>query len=160
MKLGSCIAAVCVLISAQAAATGQRPDEIRLDGTVYPLLSDAFAGSDVDYFLLQGPYTGTTCSSNWRGYTATWSVDSEQLFLLKVQAGSCGIPTTEIPLDSIFSARTPPIAANWYSGQLLVLLTDPETLWNPYKLQDGRFLALTVSKGRVIMRQERDARPK
>jgi hypothetical protein len=160
MNLITCVAALSVFVSVQVSATGQAPDAIYVDGTAYPLYSDAFAGSNVNDSLLQGPYTGITCSSNWRGYTATWSIEKEQLFLLKVQAGTCGSPKTDIALDSLFPGVTSPIPASWYSGQLLALLSDRESFYNPSKQQDARFLVFTISKGRVLARHESQMAPK
>ena len=63
-----------------------------------------------------------SCTANWRGYVATWKIEEDYLYLVKLVEGSCSHDAPEIPLGSIFPEQQSPIKATWFTGRLRIPL--------------------------------------
>ncbi len=59
------------------------------------------------------PPGSTAC---WRGYVATWKIESGSLYLVKME--DCTSRKKEIGLSAIFPDRQKPVLADWYTGSL------------------------------------------
>ena len=58
-----------------------------------------------------------SCSALWRGYVATWKLESDSLFLVRVQTDYCGDNPKEIDLTTEFNTNH--IYANWVNHTLV-----------------------------------------
>ena len=90
-----------------------------------------------------------------RGYTATWTIEDDMLFLVDIQANilpqyileEMGIPSSVcyVGLDYFFPTDERKIFADWYSGELTILYK-----YNSAAPEDVQYMVFTVGKGRVI----------
>ncbi|MDD5712945.1 MAG: hypothetical protein PHY31_09360 [Smithellaceae bacterium] len=106
--------------SGQAFATAQFPDELIYKGKTYPIFSNPLES----YFGTAHPRPEglfpASCTALWRGYVATWKIEEDALYLVKVVAGTCAADAPEIPLTNIFPGSKGPIRADWFTGTLVV----------------------------------------
>ncbi|WP_024888856.1 hypothetical protein [Luteimonas huabeiensis] len=143
-----------------AAATEQIPDTLVVDGQARPLHAEPF-GALLDqpahwatFRRLFAPALGA-CTANWRGYKAWWAIEDGELRLQRLVAGACGRNPPEVPLDAFFPGERAPVAARWYSGQLLVPLGERGGDDHAgYSARYPRYLLLDIDAGRVVARRE------
>lgn len=55
----------------------------------------------------------SNCTALWRGYVATWRLDSNKLYLIRIQTNYCGDNPIEVPLTKEFGSNN--VFANWFS---------------------------------------------
>ncbi|HUR80941.1 MAG TPA: hypothetical protein VM733_09255 [Thermoanaerobaculia bacterium] len=146
-------------------ATAQRPDEIRIAGTAYELVSPP------DIPMLRDhpermPKAMTMMTSLWRGYVATWAIRDNRLFLDNVR----------IPTDKNFEYKAPeskrwqpvmedlfgnaaPRVADWYTGNLVIPTGEMvKYVHMGFASTYSSYVVATVVKGEV--RQQRDMNAK
>jgi len=110
-----------VVLTGNVWATAQRGDILVYEGENHKIFSNPLEL----YFDAQHPKPSMlkySCSSIWRGYVATWKIEEEYLYLIKLVEGSCGEDAPEIPITAIFPKQQLPIKATWFSGILRVPL--------------------------------------
>jgi len=111
-----------------ALATGQEPDRIIYQNQERMLFSnpleDYYANGRKRPNYMIEPFT--TSTGNWRGYVATWQIDGENLFLIKVDSWLCNGATKnscrQVTLNELFPNKVSgdKVLANWFSGELRV----------------------------------------
>jgi len=57
------------------------------------------------------------CTALWRGYVATWKLENDSLFLIRVQADYCGNKPKDVNLKKEFGTRK--VFANWVTDTLV-----------------------------------------
>ena len=151
-------AVVLLALSGISAATEQIPDRIRIAGQDYvlpaeplaPVLNDAATWRRLTNAL--GPAMGT-CTANWRGYMARWSVREDMLYLESMVAHACRQPEEPLAIDALFPGQQGPLAASWFSGDLAVAQGEPGTnVHMGYSTTYPRYLLLRVDAGRITGR--------
>lgn len=149
-----------VLAAGRAAATAQIPDQLRFDGQtaalyaqpIHPLLaSRPDLKKKVDRYIKGG------CSASWSGLRASWEIDGDQLYLVKLEANPCADPK-QVPLRKLGAPRgAGRLLADWYSGTLRVPQgAEIEYVHMGFESQFERDLILTVEKGRIVGREVRE----
>ncbi|RPD45429.1 hypothetical protein DNI29_18790 [Hymenobacter sediminis] len=98
-------------------ATAQAPDYLYFGGKVYLLYSNPLEGW-LEKLPKRPALLKSASTACWRGYQATWLLESNQLFLLKIRP-SCDDKQAAIPLERWFrpDARGR-VAAAWVEGKL------------------------------------------
>jgi hypothetical protein len=132
-----------------ASSTAQRPDKLVYQGETVPIYSnplESFFDATHRRPNHLFPRGSTAC---WRRYTATWKIENEYLYLIKVE--DCTSEPKEIPLSKIFPGRETPIMADWFSGTLRIprgniLLYVHMGYGSIYE----RDMLLTIEKGKLI----------
>ena len=56
------------------------------------------------------------CTALWRGYVATWEIENDSLFLVRIQINYCG--DNPIDLDLVGEFGKDRIFANWFNGEI------------------------------------------
>ena len=115
-----------LLLPHVAAATGQQPDILIYKGKTYDLFAnplDSFYKSEKDRPLFRlRPNVMST--GNWRGYVATWKIENDLLYLVKLDAWICSNwnenTCRKVNLQQLFGKRyrNGKILADWYFGVL------------------------------------------
>ena len=110
-----------LLIYIPLKATEQIPDYLIYKGETVEIYSNPLeeiivtAYRDTSFFI-------NTCMSTacWRGYQATWKIENEKLFLLKIEDG-CG-EKVGADMKLIFEEKwiNNKVEANWYSGEIVI----------------------------------------
>jgi hypothetical protein len=107
---------ILVLISNHAFATAQFGDRLNYQGETVSIFSNPLES----FFNKENPRPKDIfkpmCSACWRGYVATWKIESGYLYLIKLVEGSCGSNPKEIEISKVFPRRKPPVKATWFSG--------------------------------------------
>lgn len=142
-----------------ATATQQIADAVVLDGQSHVLQAEPFG------VLLDQPEHWQTfrkllesgaggCSANWRGYRGYWSIEGERLYLTRLEANACAKAPAEIALQDYFPGQRAPILADWFSGPLLILLTqDDGQTPGGSSSRELQYLLLEVNAGAVVSRR-------
>lgn len=60
--------------------------------------------------------SGDHCTALWRGYVATWRLENDSLFLIRIQTDYCGTPT-EVSLMTEFGTNR--VFASWLNSQIV-----------------------------------------
>jgi hypothetical protein len=111
-----------------AGATGQQPDILIYKGKTYDLFAnplESFYKNEKDKPLFQ-VRPGVMSTGNWRGYVATWKIENDFLYLVKLDAWICRdwdeSTCTKVNLRRLFGKRyrNGRIHANWFSGDLRI----------------------------------------
>jgi hypothetical protein len=146
---------VLFVIPSHVSATAQFPDRMTYKDEILPVYSNPLES----YFSPAHPRpndlfppASTAC---WRGYTATWKIENEHLYLIKVE--TCMSQPREISLSDIFPDRSAPILADWFSG--LVRIPRGKMLHYVHMGYDSTYereLFLTFEKGKLIAQEEVD----
>ena len=111
-----------IMLMGNVMATGQYPDLLIYKGETQSIFTNPLEL----YFDNQHPrpigiFT-FSCTANWRGYVATWKIEENNLYLVKLVEGSCDENAREIPIAIIFPEHQAPIKASWFSGTLRIPL--------------------------------------
>jgi tetratricopeptide (TPR) repeat protein len=113
-------------------------EELRIDGAPF----EAYCEKN------RCPHFPEDSSANWRGYVATWEIESDTLYLIDIST------STGIRLDELFLGQEGKIRASWFTGKLrirrgkLLLYDDSDGLgYGPVCEQE---VILSVQDGRVI----------
>jgi hypothetical protein len=154
---------LCCLVSSNALAIAQIPEEIQFEGRSEMLFSEP-----LNYYLVQNnnlaklePYLGKDrCSGSWRGYRGTWEIRDSRLHLLRLETSPCSERPTQVPLSAIFFDAAP-VLAKWYTGTLVVPTGRRiEYVHLGYESRYEWYIVFTVVEGRVVDRRESSAQPK
>lgn len=144
--------------------TAQTPDILIYEGERLSLFSNPLEA----YYRNEGnprppfrsPHTG-----NWRGYVATWEIDSNTLYLTDITAWladpSSPRGMTEAGLDDLFPGHSDRVEASWFSGQLRVPQGERlQYVHMGYGSVYEQDLILTIQDGKVVHREIVDNREK
>lgn len=108
-----------VLLTNQLYATAQYGDILIVKGDTSWIFSNPLE----NYFKKKGSRTiGDTalkgnCTALWRGYVATWLLENDSLFLVRLQTNYCGDNPVEVGLFEEF--QTNKVFADWTSSTLV-----------------------------------------
>jgi hypothetical protein len=109
-----------IMLTGNVWATAQMGDILVYQGKNQSIFSNPLES----YFDDQHPRPKAvfkfSCTANWRGYVATWKIEEDYLYLVKLVEGSCSEDAPEIPIASIFPEQQLPIKATWFSGILRI----------------------------------------
>ncbi len=114
---------------------------------------------------------GSMSSANWRGYMATWTIESDRLLLVKVAQEHQTKPVPknrkdrenwrpkwemrEIPIERILPGKTLPVFAEWYSGRLKIPQGEmTRYVHMGYGSEYERELLIEIKNGVVVARAE------
>jgi hypothetical protein len=94
--------------------TAQIPEDLLLDGEAHALLATPLD----DYFQMGGFNPGflDTSSALWRGYTGSWQIIGERLYLTELSG--CLKSGAQASLESVFSGFKDRVFAHWFSGTI------------------------------------------
>ena len=115
-----------LLLPAVAKATAQQPDILIYKGKTYALFAnplESFYKSEKERPLFR-VRPNVMSTGNWRGYVATWKIENNLLFLVKLDAWICrdwnGNTCRKVSLPRLFGKRyrKGKILADWFSGTL------------------------------------------
>ena len=59
----------------------------------------------------------SNCTALWRGYVATWRLESNKLYLIRIQTDYCGNNPIDVSLTKEFTSHK--VLANWFSGVII-----------------------------------------
>ncbi len=163
------------LVSGVVVATAQEPEILLVDGKSYSLNTNPLAG-----YLAAHPEKklarGSQVTSNWRGYTGTWEIKGDRLWLRKVsvefnrnRAERPDLKFPDPPDRSLCTAASEDywecnrtrdlfpeggdILADWYSGTLIVPTGKMVNYVHMgYGSTYSRYLVVWVRKGEVTRR--------
>lgn len=114
------ILVILIIISSERAfATAQYGDLLIIQGDTTWINSNPLEG----YFNNKGARTigdikmQGTCTALWRGYVATWELENDSLFLVRIQTDYCGDNPTEIDLFEEF--HTKKVFADWVNTTII-----------------------------------------
>ena len=146
--------ATLLALAAPASATAQFPEVIKIGAkeealTVEPL--DTYFSNPDNFKILKKYIPKASCSAIWRGYIGHWEIKNSKLFLNKLEAGSCEENPKLLPLDQMFSGKSQPVFAEWYSGTLVMprgkLI---EYVHLGYASRYEKYLIMEIKKGFVV----------
>lgn len=150
------------LIPAAVMATAQIPDAIRLDDEVSGLHSEPLnamifrLGTD---WLKREDALGS-CSANWRGYRAFWTIQDNKLLLERVVVDACAEKPREVSISTLFPGKSAPVAADWYTGVLTIPRgKQTQYVHMGYQSKYERYVILVVKKGLIVSRVDLDEPP-
>ncbi len=133
-----------VLGSGPAPATVQVPDNLIYQGERYNLLTFPLSPYLKEKFP-RYPFK-MYHTANYRGYTATWEIDKNTLFLKSFGGNLDG---KRVGLDFLFPQQKGPVPATWFSGDLRAGQGQPRH--GPYrKMIYERELIFTIDQGKVV----------
>ncbi|MBD9369855.1 hypothetical protein [Xanthomonas sp. XNM01] len=157
------LAALLLTVLVPASATEQIPDAILVDGQERPLYSEPF-GMLLDtpahwkhFREASGIGRRGPCTANWRGYRAWWSLQDDRLWLQRMVYGACNADAPAADLSLYFPGQSAPVAADWYSGTLVVPLGERGVDRHMgYSAQYPRYRLVEISAGRITAQREID----
>ncbi|OAD21658.1 conserved hypothetical protein, secreted [Candidatus Thiomargarita nelsonii] len=140
-----------IMLTGNVLATAQYPDILVYQGKNQPIFTNPLES----YFDKQHPRPKNvfkfSCTANWRGYVATWKIEENDLYLVKLVEGSCGEDAPEIPITTIFPEQQAPIKANWFSGTLRIPLGKRlQYVHMGYGSIYEKELFLTIENGKIV----------
>jgi len=101
-------------------ATAQFGDRLIYKGETVSIFSNPLES----YFNEKNPRPNDlfkfSCTACWRGYIATWKIDNNYLYLIKLVEGTCDSNAKEIQLSKVFPDSKGPIKATWFTGTLRI----------------------------------------
>ena len=119
MKKTLLLVALLLAVPASSWATAQYPDNLIYEGKTVGIYSNPLE----QYFSKDHPRPmklfDANCSAIWRGYVATWQIEKDKLYLVRIVEGTCENDAPKIPLSKIFPGKKAPIFAGWFSGTLV-----------------------------------------
>lgn len=153
------------LLPLHAAATAQEPDIIMIDGQREELNTNPLVRYLVEHPNAL-PKSDVVSSSNWRGYVATWEDSDGELVLKRVDVTFSDPDSTPDSWKTFKRDVTPElfpgaqrIVATWYSGALVIPRGElVDYVHMGYGSTYERYLILKVKAGRILARQELNAR--
>jgi hypothetical protein len=101
-------------------ATGQMSDHLLYKGETVMIFSNPLES----YFDKDHPRPDKlfrfSCTACWRGYVATWKIEKDELYLVKLDEGSCDENPKKIPLKKVFPEAKDSVKATWFSGVIRI----------------------------------------
>lgn len=155
-----CLVALTLLgiLSGQAWASAQIPEEILLDGKSEDLFSEPlnqYLLQDNHLALLEPLLSKQKCSGSWRDYRGVWEVRDARLYLSHLETDPCSSKPKAIPLSSVFLLANGPVFAEWYTGTLIVPKGKlVKRVHMGYQSEYDWYVVFTVIKGKVVDRRE------
>lgn len=152
-----------LLVACPVAATGQIADELLIGGKrellhTLPLTTELEDKSRQQILLKYS--SGGRCTASWRGYSATWELQRNQLLLRNIHANPCDPAPVEIPLGEMFPDRATPIIATWFTGKLIVPQGKvKKRVHMGFESQFERYLIVDVQAGKVLSRKLTNKKP-
>lgn len=145
---------ILLLLPSVAHATAQEPDRIEVDGKVFYLQTNPLEVymKSIEW---EAPEQAIISSANWRGYVATWRIESGYLVLddveIRVEDETKDRGTKRISyLEELFPSRSS-IPVKWYSGALVIAYGE---LVNYVHMGYGstfeKYQIISVEEGKVI----------
>jgi hypothetical protein len=108
-----------IALCTQAHSTQQSPDTVFVDGVEKQTFSFPLSSrTDTELNERRARCISPGPSANWRGYTATWMIVSNELFLLAIAPSTCQ-DTKSSTFATIFPDAQAPIRATWFSGEIV-----------------------------------------
>jgi hypothetical protein len=134
---------ICLFLFRQVLATDQEHDQIQYSGASrllmeYPLNDYLRARTNFPKFDVER-------TSNYKGYSAAWSIKDSKLLLSDFNATTDSKPAT---IAIIFPNRKLPLFAGWFSGKLHIATGEIEYRQGELWFKDA--IQLTVTNGVVI----------
>ena len=159
MNRAATLFAILCVLPATALATGQEPDVLIYKGKTYDLFANPLEDFYPDenkrpVFFRQKGYVRST--GNWRGYVATWTIENNILYLVKIDAWTCNQNLKhcrKVELRNLFGSRyrDGKVKADWFSTDLR--MPDGKMLryvHMGYGSIYEREITLTVDSGKVV----------
>lgn len=109
---------ILTLITKSSFSTAQFGDILIFNGDTVTIFSNPLE----DYFAekkqrsINGKELKGMCSALWRGYVATWEIENDSLFLIRIQTNYCSDNPQDLDLISEFNNNK--VFANWYTGEI------------------------------------------
>lgn len=123
MKRWIVTVAILLLLPSVAHATAQQPDKIEVDGKVFYLHTNPLEGylKSIEWEI---PEQAIISSANWRGYVASWRIESGYLVLaevsIRVEDETNERRSKRVSyLNELFPEQSS-VPAKWYSGALVI----------------------------------------
>jgi hypothetical protein len=158
MTPAAALFAILCVLPATAFATGQEPDVLIYKGKTYSLFANPLEAfypnrKKRPLFVVKPNVMST---SNWRGYVATWAIEDNFLYLVKIDAWTCPRNFKNcqpVDLAKLFGSkyRNGKVKADWFSGDLR--MPDGKMLQYVhmgYGSVYEREITLTVDSGKVV----------
>ena len=156
--LAAALLAILCVLPATAIATPQAPDVLVYKDRTYRLFANPLESFYKDRetrprFFFQ---PNQLSSGNWRGYIATWTIEDNFLYLVKIDGWICNSGSTgcrEVELASLFGTRyrNGKVKADWFSGDLRMPEGEMlEYVHLGYESVFERELIVTVDSGKVV----------
>lgn len=145
-----------LLLSTSCYATEQIPDRIIVDGKEYPLhshiLQPLLDRPDIhERWKALVPQNVPPCSASILGYSATWEIADNRLYLRRVHVNPCDREPKELQLSYLLPWDVSSVEAIWYSGPLFVPL-GKGTLINGFHHYE-KHMKLNIKNGYVVSRE-------
>jgi hypothetical protein len=126
--------------------TAQFSEKIIFQGNEYFLLS-----TPLESYLMamdKPPVFDSGISACWRGYVATWEVESDKLYLSKLDVLDKSF--TQNAMEYLFG-ETRNILADWFSGELRIAMGEmAQYVHMGFESTYAKEMFLTIKKGYVI----------
>ena len=144
------VVVVVLMTPYPASSTAQHPDRLVYKGETVPIFSNPLETFfDASHRRPYFPRGSTAC---WRGYIATWKIENEYMYLVRMQ--DCTQEKKEIPLATVFEDRPEPVKADWFSGTLRIPRGNMlRYVHMGYGSVYERDLFLTIEKGKLVGEQ-------
>lgn len=158
MTPAAALFAILCVLPATALATAQQPDVLIYKGKTYDLFANPLEAFYPDEkkrprYVVE---PGVMSTGNWRGYVATWTIEDNFLYLVKIDAWTC--PRNfkncqKVDLARLFGSkyRDGKVKADWFSGDLRI--PDGKMLQYVhmgYGSVYDREITLTVDSGKFV----------
>jgi hypothetical protein len=140
-----------IMLTGNVLATAQFPDILVYKGKTHSIFTNPLES----YFDNQHPRPKdvfkVSCTANWRGYVATWKIEENNLYLVKLIEGSCFEDAPEIPIITIFPEQQVPVKASWFSGTLKIPLGERlQYVHMGYESIYEKELFLNIEDGKLV----------
>lgn len=126
--------------------TAQFSEKIIFRGNEYFLLS-----TPLENYLMamdNPPVFDSEISACWRGYIATWEIESDRLYLSKLEILDKSF--TQNPMEFLFG-ETGKILADWFSGDLRIAMGEmAQYVHMGFESTYAKEMFLMIKKGYVI----------
>ena len=122
--------------------TQQIKDTLTFEGETYDLNTE-IVENFFNQFPEKRPKTEISCTALWRGYIATFEIESNELILNDIQ----WLKNIDFELESKLSTIFTTPKADWYSGLIRIDNFRGEFDWEP---ENGIFEYLEIAKGNFI----------
>lgn len=152
MKRTIVILSFTVLLTSNAFAAGQEPDQLIYKEKLEVIFSNPLES----YFSHQHPrpnnvFSKKRCNAILRGYIATWEIRKKTLYLVKMVQGTCEKKPVVIPLNRLFARKKKKVKASWFSGKLRIQKGKQlKYMHQGYETIYEKEVILTIKKGQLV----------
>ncbi|MCP3873927.1 MAG: hypothetical protein GY699_12315 [Desulfobacteraceae bacterium] len=139
------------LVANKVYATAQFGDLLVYKGETVSIFSNPLES----YFDKKNPRPDNlfqfTCTACWRGYIATWKIDDNYLYLMKLVEGTCSSNAEEIQISKVFPGSNGPVKATWFTGTIRIPQgKELEYIHMGYRSKYEKDLFITFENGKLI----------